>query len=371
MQETSLDPLIESSLENEDQVFSEWKILLISPWAVRSRVSLNVGYQNSDFRDRDQESVVDPETYRKLFQEIVAVETPLSLKRSLLMIPLYFGVVFLVAAMQTFVPELNKWVTLGGLLGYLFLAAVTYQFVCGYLFKVADTQLIALVDSYKVHFLEEYGVELGHSKSTNQRIRWWNDDSCIYLRRPRRSLEEGGPLAVLHGSEQEGHFPPIFLLLTVPGDNVMDEVSLDPTMNKARTLLKSTYKEATKTPVLYRAVLQYYGSVLFVIVIAFFFWLVNQQYDYLVTMLVFLIGYTVLVCIGGALVYAASRRRLASYKEVAQRVNEALEKDEQLAHLAVEFHDSELPGYVHLTSPRFQFVRRVDTALSGMLVVMV
>jgi hypothetical protein len=371
MQEPSSDPLIESSLENENKEFSEWKILML-PSPALGRVSLSAGYRNSDFRDNREKSVVDLETYRKLFQEIGAAGTTLIWKRTFFGLSLYVGVVPLVAAMATLVPELKKGVLLGGLLGYFFLAAVTYHFVCEYLFTVADTQLIALVDSYQLQFLEEYGVDLGHSKSTHQRIRWWNDDSGIYLRRPRRPVEEEGPLAVSHGSESEGPFQPIFLLLTVPGDNGIDEMIGDPTMkNKARSLLQSTYKETVKTLVLPQAFWGCCHLVVLVFVIAFSSWLVKKQYDFFGSVLVFLIGYNVLGCLGGAFVHAASRRRLASYKEVAQRVNEALEKDEQLAHLAVEFHDSELPGYPHMTSLRFQFVRRADTALSGALAVMV
>ncbi len=211
---TSLDPLIESSVENGSQLFSEWKILL-NPDGL-SRVSPNVGFQNSDFRDSHQKSVVDPETYRKLFLGIVAAARSLSLKRTLLIIPLYVGAILPGAAMKA--SELNEWVVGLSFMGCLLLAAVTYHFVCEYLFKVADDQLMALVDSYQSQFLEEYGVELGYSKSTHQTFRSWKDDSGIYLRRPRQPSEEEVPLVVSHDSELERTFSPIFLLLTVPGD---------------------------------------------------------------------------------------------------------------------------------------------------------
>ena len=363
MEETTHDPLIESSLENGSQAFSEWKILLIPDGL--SRVSLNVGFQNSDFRDSHQKSVVDPETYQKLVQGIAAAAQSLSLKRSLLIIPLYVGAILPVAAMHAF--ELPKWVVLLGLLAYIFLAAVTYHFVCEYLFKVADAQLIALVGSYPSQFLEEHGVELGHAKST-QTFRWWKDDSGIYLRRPRRPSEEEVSMVISHGSELERTFNPIFLLLTVPGDHVMDEITGDPAMKKARTLLQSTYKEKTKLPFLLDAFLRCCYLMLLVFIIAFPVWLVSQQNPFPVWVLVFSSRFNVFGCIRGALVYPLSRRRLAAYKEVVHSLNEAFQKDEELAHLAVEFHDSELPGYVPMASLRFQFVlRRADIALAVMV----
>lgn len=363
MEETTHDPLIESSLENGSQAFSEWKILLIPD--VLSRVSLNVGFQNSDFRDSHQKSVVDPETYQKLVQGIFAAAQSLSLKRSLLIIPLYVGAILPVAVMHAF--ELPKWVVLLGLLAYIFLAAVTYHFVCEYLFKVADAQLIALVGSYPSQFLEEHGVELGHAKST-QTFRWWKDDSGIYLRRPRRPSEEEVSMVISHGSELERTFNPIFLLLTVPGDHVMNETTGDPAMKKARTLLQSTYMETAKMPVLFNAFWRCLSLVLTVCTIAFPIWLVSQQNDFLVSSLGVLIFFSVLGCIGGALATVASRRRLASCKEVVHSLNEAFQKDDELAHLEVEFHDSELPGYVKMTCPRFQFVlRRADTAMAVMV----
>ena len=175
-------------------------------------------------------------------------------------------------------------------------------------------------------------------------------------------------MVISHGSELERTFNPIFLLLTVPGDHVMDEITGDPAMKKARTLLQSTYKEKTKLPFLLDAFLRCCYLMLLVFIIAFPVWLVSQQNPFPVWVLVFSSRFNVFGCIRGALVYPLSRRRLAAYKEVVHSLNEAFQKDEELAHLAVEFHDSELPGYVPMASLRFQFVlRRADIALAVMV----
>jgi hypothetical protein len=56
--------------------------------------------------------------------------------------------------------------------------------------------------------------------------------------------------------------------------------------------------------------------------------------------------------IDGALDY----RNLRVYEEVARRVSEALQKDENRSHLAVEFHHSDLTGRETTSCRRYQFV---------------
>ena len=148
----------------------------------------------------------------------------------------------------------------------------------------------------------------------------------------------------------------------------MDEITGNPPMKKARALLQSTFKEITKTPVLYTNLFLCFTLVNLVASVAFWSWLVKQQYDFFISVLIFLIGYNAFGGIGAMILASASRLRLTSCKAVAQRVNEALQMDGQMDHLAVEFHDSELPGYAKMTSPRFQFVLRPPgTALAVMV----
>ena len=47
-----------------------------------------------------------------------------------------------------------------------------------------------------------------------------------------------------------------------------------------------------------------------------------------------------------------------AYEKVVTRVNEALQQQEEKAHLAVEFHASELPGREGILGRRYQFVVR-------------
>ena len=59
--------------------------------------------------------------------------------------------------------------------------------------------------------------------------------------------------------------------------------------------------------------------------------------------------------------YAEEKRDLRAYAEVTKLVNSALQRDERKAHLAVEIHDSKLPGREGKLGRRYQFVPRVYT----------
>ena len=77
MENVLREPLIEGLVGNdcESREFSEWK-LLPTPIGLLPTVR-NPGYVNRDFRNSTGTPVVDPDTYRKLENEIMAIGTSL------------------------------------------------------------------------------------------------------------------------------------------------------------------------------------------------------------------------------------------------------------------------------------------------------
>jgi hypothetical protein len=65
----------------------------------------------------------------------------------------------------------------------------------------------------------------------------------------------------------------------------------------------------------------------------------------------------VLDIVGKVYEYVVDNRNLHVYEEVTKVVNEALQKNETTAHVAVEFHTSEVPGREGKHSRRYQFVQ--------------
>jgi hypothetical protein len=200
-----------------------------------------------------------------------------------------------------------------------------------------DADLLALIHRHKAHFWEEYGVTLGYSKCTT-RIRWWNDDSGMSLRRPRTapiSVKERTPDEL----DSDSVFPPIYIHPDIPGYLDIGEVNHDHVTMKVDTqtwaLLQSIHEEMIQASAPFRTL------VFFVMppVIIFYFWvsirLISQDYD----SFPFLVGFAVFLIIFMVMIFKYDSQNLRIYQKVTQRVNTALQKDDATADLTLEFHD--------------------------------
>jgi hypothetical protein len=105
----------------------------------------------------------------------------------------------------------------------------------------------------------------------------------------------------------------------------------------------------------------------FVFHVVYFFycllWLVQEamgQYGPLFVLLVLLVVEWLTIPFKRKFIVVALNTWIKSYEHVTRRVNEALQKDENRSHLAVEFHSSDLPGRDKANSRRYQFVVKRD-----------
>lgn len=346
--EPSTESVVRDSLENNNEVFSEWKLLLKQEGI--ALVAVAPGYRNKDFRNTQGISVVDPEIYTKLYTEFSAVRRYLSLTNMALALILCLVAIFLPVP---FLPDEGDsgWLFLAGAIGSFLLAFAIFHFISNrYLFQYADNRLVALVDSYQALFLEAFGVHLSHNKSTTK-VRWWKDNSGICLRRPRTFegdfINQGDQVAVL----DEG-FPPIFIHHTMPGDIHVNEKSYDPSMrvdDTAWKILQETHQELIQMSPILRCLIAVY-FLAFLIFMMTWVWTLNKYGFKLVA-----IVYAIFNVLTYFISRAEDRRNLKVYHEVTRRVNDALQKDEQSAHLSVAFVDSELPGRSHVGLRRYQF----------------
>ena len=226
--------------------------------------------------------------------------------------------------------------------------------------KNVDTRLTSLMESYQPMFLEEYGVELGYGRFSLSPKGGWFPLPCIYLRRPRRRVDEEAPVG---GDCQDlGRFPPIYLTRLIPGEIHLDEKEYDPASMKVDaetwSLLQSTHQK----------MIQWHPIMKFVVILPLLgfyvgcYWLGGHNPFG---------GSIGLVIWGGAHMagkvceYVVDMRNLKVYDEVTKVVNKALQKDEK--NLAVEFHTSEVSGREGKHGRRYQFVQR-DRSLTKELV---
>jgi hypothetical protein len=223
------------------------------------------------------------------------------------------------------------------------------------LYTRADNRTHTLVDSYKEHFLTEYGVELSYSKLTTHD----GDVPGIYLRRPHTSREE---------KDFGDSFPPIFIDRTIPGDvDLFRMANLDLTEAdaKACSLLWSTYWEEVR--------IQPFPGMFYFLALA----LVSITLMLSTTLFEVLSWDTmVLVCFYASFFFTPTllmvlrvihqadlenrnaARAASQCQEVARLVTEALQIDKDIAGtLSVEFSTSQLPGRDKQQCRRFQFVR--------------
>ena len=347
MEEASKEPLIESVIgedEHQQEEYSEWKLLL----ACFIKTSVNPGYQNRDFRNSDGTPVIDPEVYRTLQNEVSTITTSSSQKHW----ALYFILVYAVRALPGVAEVSFLGMAVPRSVVVNSLKWILYHVGSHYLIsKKSDSELLALVASHEANFWKSYGVTMGYSQCT-KRVRWWDDDSGITLRRPRTSS-----LPVVERSainEVEGSFPPIYIHLDIPGNVHIDETNHDDSMKvDAHTwaLLQSTHKELIQRSAVIRAMFY----ILPPVIIAYCLvseWLLCQGCN----PWLLLVGLAMFPLFFLFMILKENNHDQRRYQEVLQRVNTALHKDETRTDLTLEFHDEENGRY---EDRRYQLVRRV------------
>jgi hypothetical protein len=233
-----------------------------------------------------------------------------------------------------------------------------------YFQKTAHGKLIAfakatsLVESYQPIFLKEYGVEIGFG---NPYRVFPTIYPIIYLRRSRKLVDEAVPIAGDRGA-MEGHFPPIYLDRFIPGEiSLADEyhhaasIKVD---DETWALLLNTHEKMTavnSNP--FYLILQK----LCVIWVISFCW--GMVLGYGLGPIVglsgcFWITFTFVSQIPPKVCdYAEDKRKLRAYAEVTKVVNQALQKNQNSSHMAIEVHASEVPGREGNLGRRYQFVQ--------------
>jgi hypothetical protein len=286
---------------------------------------------------------------------------------------LFFGATLIPIKLALTEESDPSWVYVAALIGSNLLTFVMYHYISKIIFKNADNQVIALVESYKTQFLESFGVEIGHRPSTKS-ARWSTDDSGIYLRRPRRqppppaaATSEEGHSTTMGNIESEGSWmmllddvtiPPIFVDLVIPGDLHVDEKSYDASMKvdaTAWTLLQKTHREMIPLS----RTMRVFHLIYCVVVLIFIFSASVAMFIFPSVLIIILCA--LVVGVTYVLIRVFDRRNLRMYQEVSHRVTEALQKEDGSTDLVVEFTSSELPGRVPVNFRRYQFVRTLAT----------
>jgi len=346
--------VVGSVLEDEgnQEEYSEWKLLL----AVVTKSSVNSSYQNRDFRNKDGTPVIDPETYRKLQDEVTTISNLVMQKH----VALYLILVFAISALS---PDDGE-ASVQRVVGVHLVALILFHLVSHYvIFKQADGKLLAIVATYQAQFLERYGVAMGHCKG-NKPIRWWSDDSGITLRRPQRRMTELSMSPVGMASDVlDGHFPPIYIQRDMPGHVYIDETRYDASMKVDAplwTLLQSTHKELIQTPAFFQAVFFVLPLAVLAHGVVTIGWIVHRGPSS-TNVSVFVGGLVLLIAFAMFMMFQEDKHNQRMYQEITQRVNTALlQKDETTGRgrrlvVMVEYHD-ENPKQSE--KRRYQFVRQ-------------
>jgi hypothetical protein len=208
------------------------------------------------------------------------------------------------------------------------------------LFKWGDERLLELVATYQEQFSTTDGITLHHHKCT-KRFRWWDDDSGLYLRRPRRTS-----LIPAEGSDDEESdrvFSPVYIHLKVPGNVHIDEkkshgdsINVDA---HAFVLLQSIHKEMLQPPRFCPSFRFEINYIMLIFMGCSIWWFINGS------------GAMAFVLMYATVAHVQDERNQRIYHEVTQRVNTALQNDENTSHLRLEYHNGELG------SRRYQFVQ--------------
>jgi hypothetical protein len=349
--------MVESENENEEE-YSEWRLLHSTGLRGASfeTVVVNEGFQNKDFQTSEGVfSVIDPEILGKLRKQASALrnlmrEGYIAIVGALYLI-LVLPVVLLVSSASDKVFLLSLFASI--------CVCVILSYIAGlYMRKITDAKLATLVESYKPRFLTDYGVELGYGRFNSPSLQ--GGGCCcskapgIYLRRPRRLVDVekasvGGESDALDG----GRIPPIYIFRLIPGELDIDEKTYDASSMKvdaeAWALLQSTHQTMIQwhPMVIVLAILCFIGSYVGMV------WVSIQVGRIIGHMISFVYIFFMIKIYTSVL----DRRNLRVCEQVTKVVNEALQQDKNTAHLAVEFHDSELPGREGKFGRRCRFVR--------------
>jgi hypothetical protein len=354
MRKTLMEPLNEPVLavlkHEKKQEYSEWRL----PMSFLEGGT--AGYQNRDFRNSDGTPVIDPDTYCKLRNEVMAVGTTASRKFWLFFFILFIALHGLSMYYLGFVDSVNK-VPDKEMTAFFYLVLLLMPFVSKYfIFKKADADLHEIVRKYKGHFYEAYGVTVGYSKCT-KRVRWLADDSGVYLLRPRTLFT---PEAESDPTDFDGNFPPIHMCLGMPGNVHIDEAVYDSSMKvdaNVWELLQSTHKEMEPFALSkrYWRLQPYFFAAYNIISI----WFSDLPYCFLKvhgdeTFHNLLIQFLTLGCMTFIVTMTDTVGSVRNYQEISERVNAALKKDENTSHLTLSFLATK-PDLME--NQRYQFAR--------------
>ena len=336
-----------TDVEGKHKDYSEWRLCGLGGSSFH-HVVVNEGFHSRDFQTRQGAvSVIDPEVLGKLCKEALTIMNN-SIRWQLAVFAGFYlccALLFLglhaLGVVTDDVFFFGMIVTLGIVL-FLASAANTY------LRKNDDARLTALVESYQPIFLEEFGVEIGYDGDSLSPKGGWFKIPGIYLRRPRRVVEDEEAL-VGGDSEDLDRFPPIYLARSIPGDIHIDEKEYDVASMKVDaetwSLLQSTHQKMIQW--------QWHPMMKF---LAFLSLLWVGQHFHCGILMVMIVG-AVVYNVGKVYDHAVDKRNLKAYEEVTKVVNEALQKDEKTANVAVEFHTSEVPCRERKGCRRYQFVQ--------------
>jgi hypothetical protein len=343
--------------ENEEE-YSEWRLLHSTGLRGASfdTVVVNEGFQKKDFQTSEGVfSVIDPEILGKLRKRASALRIAMREGYIAILCALFLIVVFPVILLASSASDKVFFISLFASI----CVSVILGYIAGrYMRKISDAKLATLVGSYKPRFLTDYGVELGYGRFNSSSSQ--GGGCChskvpgIYLRRPRRLVDVekasvGSESDVLDG----GRIPPIYLFRLIPGEIDIDEKTYDASSMKvdaeAWALLQSTHQTMIQwhPMVIFLAILCFVGSYVGMV------W-VSVQVGRIMAHVIAFVYFVIMSKIYTSVV---DRRNLRVCEQVTKVVNAALQQDKNTAHLAVEFHDSELPGREGKFGRRYRFVR--------------
>ena len=353
--------------EGENEEYSEWRLFVTSVRGVGysfQNVVVNEGFQNRDFQTKQGtvSSVIDPELLGKIRKEAADIWNMESNKRKSQ--HLYMAVMFgpcLCLALVFFGRFLLGQGPVVDVITdsvIVFFTSHIYVMISGFCLSCCgsaktEARAAALVESYHPIFLQEYGIELGYDRfKAAPRDEDRPTDPCIYLRRSRQLVDEEEAPPVGHsGEDMDTFFHPIYVTRLIPGeisieDKEYDAAALMKVDADAWLLLQSTHETMTRwNPFAILVFLALFPVFMGLLIIPYFGFL-NVCAFFVIVILVY--------------ANAEENRNLRAYEEVTKVVNSALQKDKKKAHLAVEFHDSELPGREGKLGRRYQFVSRTE-----------
>jgi hypothetical protein len=355
---TAIDCRAPTEEEGKNEDYSEWRLFVTTEIDVGcsfQNVVVNEGFQNRDFQtEQGPVSVIDPEILRKIRKEAADIlNMKMHLKHAVVFGPclclslLFFGRYLLMGPVVDVISDS----------AIVFCTSWVYMMISGFsLTFCADARAPAVVELYQPTFLQEYGIELGYRTFESSPL-----IPCIYLRRSRR-LVGGEEAPVGHNCKaMDKCFPPIYVTRLIPGEINIEEKEYDAAAlmkvdAETWSLLQSTHQTMMLR---WHLIMKCFEILIFLVTYPVFLCLLFTPYFGFVNMWAFFF----IVRRGG--VCAVDYRNLRVYDKVTKVVNSALQKDEKKAHLAVEFHDSELPGREGRLGRRYQFVLRAEQPILG------